>query len=97
MADISAINVAAETINVADISATKVAAKAFLPRTDTASDNDARAGSLSTTGLTPWDRWLELTARIDGFPRHLSIHTGGMLITAAPLIDIAPSEENDKR
>ena len=46
----------------------------------------------STVGLTPWDRWLELTARIDGFPRHLSIHTGGMLITAAPLIDIAPLE-----
>ncbi|MEO8626255.1 MAG: OB-fold nucleic acid binding domain-containing protein, partial [Candidatus Limnocylindrales bacterium] len=46
----------------------------------------------STIGLTPWDRWLELTARIDGFPRHLSIHTGGMLITAAPLVDIAPLE-----
>ena len=43
-------------------------------------------------GLTPWDRWLELTAQIDGFPRHLSIHTGGMLITAAPLVDIAPLE-----
>jgi error-prone DNA polymerase len=42
--------------------------------------------------MTPWERWLELTARIDGFPRHLSIHTGGMLITAAPLIDIAPLE-----
>ncbi|MBA3435936.1 MAG: error-prone DNA polymerase, partial [Chloroflexi bacterium] len=36
--------------------------------------------------------WLELCARIDGFPRHLSIHTGGMLITAAPLVDIAPLE-----
>jgi DNA polymerase III alpha subunit len=46
----------------------------------------------STVGMSPWDRWLELTARIDGFPRHLSIHTGGMLITAAPLIDIAPLE-----
>ena len=43
-------------------------------------------------GLTPWERWLELTARIDGFPRHLSIHVGGMLITAAPLVDIAPLE-----
>jgi len=52
----------------------------------------AAAARRSTTGLTPWDRWLELTARIDGFPRHLSIHTGGMLITAAPLIDIAPLE-----
>jgi error-prone DNA polymerase len=30
----------------------------------------------------PWERWLELTARIAEFPRHLSIHTGGMLITA---------------
>jgi error-prone DNA polymerase len=48
--------------------------------------------SRSTIGLSPWDRWLELCARIDGFPRHLSIHTGGMLITAAPLVDIAPLE-----
>jgi DNA polymerase III alpha subunit len=46
----------------------------------------------STVGLSPWDRWLELCARIDGFPRHLSIHVGGMLITAAPLVDIAPLE-----
>ncbi len=46
----------------------------------------------STVGMSNWERWLELTSRIDGFPRHLSIHTGGMLITAAPLIDIAPLE-----
>ncbi len=46
----------------------------------------------STQGLSPWDRWLEMCARIDGFPRHLSIHVGGMLITAAPLVDIAPLE-----
>jgi error-prone DNA polymerase len=46
----------------------------------------------STRGMSDWERWLELCARIDGFPRHLSIHTGGMLVTAAPLIDIAPLE-----
>jgi error-prone DNA polymerase len=46
----------------------------------------------SVAGLSDWERWLELCARIDGFPRHLSIHSGGMLITAAPLIDIAPIE-----
>src|SRR5579862_5157740 len=46
----------------------------------------------STVGLSDWERWLELCARIDGFPRHLSIHSGGMLVTAAPLIDIAPIE-----
>jgi len=42
--------------------------------------------------MSPWERWLELCARIDGFPRHLSIHSGGMLVTAAPLVDIAPLE-----
>ncbi len=46
----------------------------------------------SVVGLSDWERWLELCARMDGFPRHLSIHSGGMLITAAPLIDIAPLE-----
>jgi error-prone DNA polymerase len=46
----------------------------------------------SLVGLSDWERWLELCARIDGFPRHLSIHSGGMLVTAAPLIDIAPIE-----
>ncbi|HEY4227577.1 MAG TPA: OB-fold nucleic acid binding domain-containing protein, partial [Candidatus Limnocylindrales bacterium] len=46
----------------------------------------------STQGMSDWERWLEFCARIDGFPRHLSIHSGGMLVTAAPLIDIAPIE-----
>jgi error-prone DNA polymerase len=46
----------------------------------------------STVGWSDWERWLELCARLDGFPRHLSIHTGGMLVTAAPLVDIAPLE-----
>src|SRR5207247_9479621 len=46
----------------------------------------------STKGLSDWERWLEFCARIDGFPRHLSIHSGGMSVTAAPLIDIAPLE-----
>jgi len=46
----------------------------------------------STKNLSDWERWLEFCARIDGFPRHLSIHSGGMLVTAAPLIDIAPIE-----
>ena len=46
----------------------------------------------SVAHLSDWERWLELCARLDGFPRHLSIHSGGMLVTAAPLIDIAPVE-----
>ena len=53
---------------------------------------EAQARGGSTVGMSDWDRWLEFCARIDGFPRHLSIHSGGMLVTAAPLIDIAPIE-----
>jgi DNA polymerase III alpha subunit len=52
----------------------------------------ARPRGGSTRDLSDWERWLEFCARIDGFPRHLSIHSGGMLVTAAPLIDIAPLE-----
>jgi error-prone DNA polymerase len=46
----------------------------------------------STAEMPDWERWLAFCGRIDGFPRHLSIHSGGMLVTAAPLIDIAPLE-----
>ncbi|MBI2773352.1 MAG: DNA polymerase III subunit alpha [Chloroflexi bacterium] len=34
----------------------------------------------------------ELTGAIADLPRHLSIHNGGMLITAAPLVDVVPIE-----
>ncbi|MGI8704009.1 MAG: PHP domain-containing protein, partial [Candidatus Limnocylindrales bacterium] len=76
------------------------ASKAYAPpsadsknglHTDPLKDRDLPHGG-STTHLSPWERWLELCARIDGFPRHLGIHTGGMLVTRAPLVDIAPLE-----
>ena len=35
----------------------------------------------------------ELCRQIDGFPRHLSIHVGGMLITATPLVEVVPLEK----
>jgi|SRR5579872_730388 len=34
----------------------------------------------------------ELCGRIDGYPRHLGIHSGGMLLTRDPLIEVAPVE-----
>ncbi|MDQ2689533.1 MAG: PHP domain-containing protein [Chloroflexota bacterium] len=43
----------------------------------------------------PKNRWqwlLTLCAEIDGFPRHLGIHVGGMLVTRTPLIDLVPIE-----
>lgn len=35
---------------------------------------------------------LTLCRRIDGFPRHIGIHSGGMVITRSPLVDVAPVE-----
>src|SRR5580700_7619549 len=34
----------------------------------------------------------EFCRRIDGFPRHMGIHSGGMVITRDPLIRVAPIE-----
>lgn len=38
----------------------------------------------------PWSFLVELSAELAGFPRHVSQHSGGMVIAAAPLIDLAP-------
>jgi error-prone DNA polymerase len=43
----------------------------------------------------PRNRWqwlLALCAEIDGFPRHLGIHVGGMLVTRTPITELIPIE-----
>jgi error-prone DNA polymerase len=40
----------------------------------------------------PWRQLFDLAGQILEFPRHLSIHVGGMLVTGEPLIDIVPVE-----
>ncbi len=43
----------------------------------------------------PQNRWqwlLALCAEIDGFPRHLGIHVGGMLVTRTPITELVPIE-----
>ncbi len=40
----------------------------------------------------PWPLLAELLTQIEGVPRHLSIHVGGLLITAAPLVEVVPLE-----
>jgi error-prone DNA polymerase len=40
----------------------------------------------------PWPLLTNLLQQIEGVPRHLSIHVGGMLITAAPLVEVVPLE-----
>ena len=38
------------------------------------------------------ERLFSLCRRIDGFPRHMGIHSGGMVITRDPLVRVAPVE-----
>jgi len=38
------------------------------------------------------ERLLAFCERIDGFPRHMGIHSGGMVITRDPLVRVAPVE-----
>ncbi|MFH1086790.1 MAG: DNA polymerase III subunit alpha, partial [Chloroflexota bacterium] len=39
-----------------------------------------------------WPKLLALCAQIEGLPRHLSIHVGGLCITRAPLDELVPLE-----
>ncbi|MCL4534934.1 MAG: DNA polymerase III subunit alpha [Bacteroidetes bacterium] len=67
------------------------------PRPYKVGDGEAGTQPLTPSPLhpvshSPWAELLEFCRQIEGFPRHLSIHVGGMLITATPLVEIAPLE-----
>ncbi len=51
---------------------------------------------LVEAGLSPFDarvrQTLALAEQIEGFPRHLSIHVGGFVITREPLVELVPVE-----
>jgi error-prone DNA polymerase len=38
----------------------------------------------------PWRYLIELAGELSGFPRHVSQHSGGMIISSAPLVDLVP-------
>ncbi len=46
----------------------------------------------ATANSFPWQQFLSVVRAIEGTPRHLSIHVGGMLVTGEPLIDVVPVE-----
>ena len=52
----------------------------------------AQAGFEQLTGSAPWRQFTSLCNQVLNFPRHLSIHVGGMLVTGQPLIDVVPVE-----
>ncbi len=60
------------------------------------SDQEVTPGALSKRGLDPQDAGLkqvvELASGLEGFPRHLSVHVGGFVLSSEPLHRIAPIE-----
>ncbi|HYO30139.1 MAG TPA: DNA polymerase III subunit alpha, partial [Thermomicrobiales bacterium] len=38
----------------------------------------------------PWKYLVELAGELAGFPRHVSQHSGGMIISSTPLVDLVP-------
>ncbi|MFH1087046.1 MAG: error-prone DNA polymerase, partial [Chloroflexota bacterium] len=61
-----------------------------------ARDIDGDLGGLeqfrSYVTSVPWRHFVSLCREIADFPRHVSIHVGGMIISSCPLTDIVPLE-----
>ena len=73
--------------------ATEVGSNAAAPSSPEVAEADPLAPVAATLDPAyPWKLLSELLSEIDGTPRHLSIHVGGMLITAAPLVEVVPVE-----
>jgi error-prone DNA polymerase len=53
---------------------------------------ESLAAATETLGGEIGQRLFALCRRIDGFPRHMGIHSGGMVITRDPLVRVAPVE-----
>jgi error-prone DNA polymerase len=45
-------------------------------------------------GTPLWRHLVELSEQIAGFPRHISQHVGGMVISSRPLIELVPQEQS---
>ena len=58
--------------------------------------DEASERRLTEVGFDPEDarlrRVVELARELEGFPRHLSIHVGGFVLSAEPLVNVAPIE-----
>ncbi|HVG94381.1 MAG TPA: DNA polymerase III subunit alpha, partial [Planctomycetota bacterium] len=67
-------------------------------RIGSALDPERRPPELAALGLDrePWRSLLRAAAALDGFPRHLSIHTGGIVVGDGPLADSLPLERSAK-
>src|SRR5690606_6341441 len=61
---------------------------------DLAADRLGERAQLHGVGIAPHlaGLWLELTRQLKGFPRHLSQHVGGFVLTQTPLTRLVPVE-----
>src|ERR1700674_2750530 len=75
------------TLRAAGIAATEQ----VRPRTGPAVALPPAASPVRNDNL-PWQQFVDILRRIEGTPRHLSIHVGGMLVTGEPLVDVVPVE-----
>ncbi|HEY5625604.1 MAG TPA: error-prone DNA polymerase [Dehalococcoidia bacterium] len=49
---------------------------------------------LGANGARGWHHLADMVEQIAGFPRHISQHVGGMVISSRPLIDLVPLEQS---
>jgi error-prone DNA polymerase len=70
-----------------DTRSTVVAAEQLLHLQDQSADTEVAPAT-----YLPWQTLSAMLRDMEGMPRHLSIHVGGMLITAAPLVEVVPVE-----
>jgi error-prone DNA polymerase len=67
-----------------------------MPPVRTWQENGTGSPDASLLATGPRNRWqwlVALCAEIDGFPRHLGIHVGGMLVTRTPITELVPIEQ----
>jgi len=55
-------------------------------------DEIAKLEEFKGNNSIPWQWFVSLCQEIANFPRHMSIHVGGMIISSCPLVDIVPLE-----
>jgi error-prone DNA polymerase len=55
-------------------------------------DRVAKSFAFHDDRIDPASRWMELAETLKGFPRHLSQHVGGFVISRGPLAELVPIE-----
>ena len=58
-----------------------------------ARDGDATPSTPASVDAPIWRDLIELAEQISGFPRHLSQHVGGMVISTKPIVELVPVEQ----